>query len=168
MIRQAKVVDLERIIEIIDDAKDRFKQNGIDQWQNGYPNKTSILNDIEKACAYVYLVDDIIQGYFYMAIEDDPYYTTIKDGQWLNANPYAVVHRFVVNQKQQRKGYAKDMMASCFDIICKQDIYDIRVDTHDDNKPMNQFLLSLGFVYCGEVKVADGPRNAYQCHLNRR
>ena len=36
--RKAEKNDLPRIIEIIHDAQAALKADGIDQWQNGFPN----------------------------------------------------------------------------------------------------------------------------------
>ncbi len=39
----------------------------------------------------------------------------------------------------------------------------IRIDTHDDNKPMQGLLKKSGFQYCGRITLADGsPRIAFQ------
>ena len=51
--RAAKFDDLSRIMEIIKQAQCYFKKQGIDQWQNGYPNSTVIKQDIEKKESYV-------------------------------------------------------------------------------------------------------------------
>lgn len=40
-------------MEIIKQAQCYFKKQGIDQWQNGYPNSTVIKQDIEKKESYV-------------------------------------------------------------------------------------------------------------------
>lgn len=45
--RLAEKSDLDKIMEIIEEAKDYLKTLGIDQWQNGYPNEEKILSDIE-------------------------------------------------------------------------------------------------------------------------
>ena len=36
--RKALEADIENIMEIIRQARNYFKENGIDQWQNNYPN----------------------------------------------------------------------------------------------------------------------------------
>ena len=43
-IRHAITADIPRIIKIIADAKVMLRSLNIDQWQNGYPNKTQIEN----------------------------------------------------------------------------------------------------------------------------
>ena len=38
--------DLNAVMTIINQAKKYFKEQGINQWQDGYPNENSIINDI--------------------------------------------------------------------------------------------------------------------------
>ena len=52
-LRPKTINDLPEVIEIINQAKLYFKNEGIDQWQDGYPNEDSIINDINQNEAYV-------------------------------------------------------------------------------------------------------------------
>lgn len=56
-LRLTKTSDLNAVMEIINQAKSYFKAQGINQWQDGYPNEISIINDIGQREAYV-LEDD--------------------------------------------------------------------------------------------------------------
>ena len=62
ILRQTKLEDISRVMEIINQAKSYFKENGIDQWQDGYPNEETIKRDIEKNEAYVLVDEDQIVG----------------------------------------------------------------------------------------------------------
>ena len=44
ILRQTKLEDISRVMEIINQAKCYFKENGIDQWQDGYPNEETVWN----------------------------------------------------------------------------------------------------------------------------
>ena len=61
ILRQTKLEDISRVMEIINQAKCYFKENGIDQWQDGYPNEETIKKDIEKNEAYVLVDEDQIK-----------------------------------------------------------------------------------------------------------
>ena len=52
-LRKAKHSDLAAIMAIINQAKAYFKSHGINQWQDGYPNEISIVNDIQRNESYV-------------------------------------------------------------------------------------------------------------------
>ena len=40
-------------MKIINQGKEKLKNEDIDQWQNGYPNEESIKRDIENSYSYV-------------------------------------------------------------------------------------------------------------------
>lgn len=161
-IRKANLEDLELVMSFIEMTKEDFKANGIDQWQNGYPNDDSIKDDISIRRAYVCTLDDQVVAYFYFSNETDPFYNEISQGQWLNDNPYFVIHRFVVDPKMRGKGIAKWIMEQCSNMIIKFNVDDIRVDTHPDNSGMLSLLKSCSYQYCGKVTVNDGLRLAFQ------
>ena len=47
ILRKTKTTDIPRVMEIINQAKQYFKENDIDQWQDGYPNNMTIQEDIK-------------------------------------------------------------------------------------------------------------------------
>ena len=51
--RKTIIEDIKNVMQIIDDAKEYFRKNGIDQWQNGYPNSDVIYGDIKNNSSYV-------------------------------------------------------------------------------------------------------------------
>ena len=52
-LRKAEFSDLSAITAIYKDAKEALKAQGIDQWQDGYPNEESARADIENGTSYV-------------------------------------------------------------------------------------------------------------------
>jgi ribosomal protein S18 acetylase RimI-like enzyme len=76
-----------------------------EQWGDNYPPRTLIEEDINTGKCYL-AVDEKVCGVFYFAIENDPMYNIIEDGQWLNDNQYAVVHRIAVSKNTHNKGIA--------------------------------------------------------------
>lgn len=95
-IRKSTCTDVKDIMMLVHQAQNYFKENNIDQWQDGYPNSETILDDIHKQHSYVLINDDKIVGTMYFAIEDDPCYAVIQ-GQWLTSQQrYAIIHRIVV------------------------------------------------------------------------
>ena len=86
---------------------------------------------------------------------EDPTYRVIQ-GAWLNDLPYCAVHR--VASRGEVKGVATQVLEWCMD-RCGN----IRIDTHDDNLPMQHVLEKNGFIRCGRIWNEDGsPRIAYQ------
>lgn len=50
--RRSEVKDIHKIMMIIKQAQNYFKENNIDQWQNNYPNEEVINDDINKKLFY--------------------------------------------------------------------------------------------------------------------
>lgn len=82
----AKADHLQRIMELINDAKAYLKSCGVDQWQNGYPDQHSIENDIRKGTGYLCIADEKIVGYVCIDFEGEPAYETLC-GKWLAHSP---------------------------------------------------------------------------------
>lgn len=167
MIRHARIIDLESIMSIIQETQLVFKNERLDQWQNGYPNSKSIEQDINSNKGFVMEEDNKVVAYFYFSIEGDIYYDAIYDGKWLNENEYGVIHRMVVSLHQQRKGYALSCLEFTYKLLIEQSCYDLRIDTHPNNIRMNEFLKKNEFELCGKVNVSDGMRLAYQKNFKK-
>lgn len=88
--RKSTELDIENIMKIIYQAQNYFKDNGIDQWQNNYPNYETIKNDIKNGYAYVLEENDQIIGTVAVSFDGEKSYDTIYEGQWLSNNKYAV------------------------------------------------------------------------------
>ncbi|MCD8028901.1 MAG: GNAT family N-acetyltransferase [Erysipelotrichaceae bacterium] len=166
MIRNSISTDIKDIMILIHQAQNYFKENNIDQWQDGYPNEMQIQDDINKKCSYV-LDDNNIIGTMYFAIEDDENYAVI-DGAWLTKNqPYAVIHRIVVDNNYKGHGLAKQLLDFAIEECNKENIHSIRIDTHHDNLSMQRFLTKNGFLLCGNITLQSGdPRIAFEKILN--
>ncbi|MCD7893936.1 MAG: GNAT family N-acetyltransferase [Erysipelotrichaceae bacterium] len=167
MIRNSNINDIENIMTLIHQAQAYFKDNHIDQWQDGYPDKLQIQEDIKRNNSYV-LDDNKIIGTMYFAIENDENYASI-NGQWLTYNqPYAVIHRIVVDNNYKGHGLAGQLLSFAVEECLKQGINSIRIDTHQDNLSMQRFLTKNGFILCGDITLKSGdPRIAFEKILNK-
>jgi RimJ/RimL family protein N-acetyltransferase len=157
-IKAAKHEDINPIMNVIDQARTIMRESGnLTQWV-GYPSAEVISEDIDLHQAFVCEIDHEIVGYFCLIIGDDPdpNYRIIEGGNWLDEKPYGVIHRLASGR--QVKGIAQ----KAFDYAFSK-IDNVRVDTHHDNVPMQNFLRKNGFSYCGIIYVSDGsPRDAFQ------
>ncbi|MDO5813432.1 MAG: GNAT family N-acetyltransferase [Bacillota bacterium] len=160
ILRQTKLEDVSRVMEIINQAKSYFKENGIDQWQDGYPNEETIKRDIEKNEAYVLVDEDQIVGTCMVTIHGETAYNRI-DGKWLLNSPYICVHRIAVDNKCKGKGLASTILDQA--VAMYPDYHSVRMDTHNDNLSMQKFLTKYGFQHCGTITLASGAlRRAYE------
>ena len=134
-IRQTRQEDLAEVMAIYDYAR-RFMQehgNG-NQWINGYPSEELISNEIKASHSFVCENEQgELVGTFCYIEGIDPTYLKIYEGEWLNDEPYAVIHRMASNGKQ--KGISTECLKWAF-AHCDN----IRIDTHRDNIVMQNLL----------------------------
>ena len=164
--RKGEESDLERVMELVADAQNWFRRQGIDQWQDGYPTREIILSDI--ACGENYIVEHngVVVATCVISFAGEPTYNEIKGKGWLNGNRYAVVHRIAVADEFRRKGIAKEILHYAEELSVGQGIADIRIDTHRDNVAMRSLLKKLGYTHCGRITLTSGAfREAYHKEL---
>ena len=160
IIRKTTERDFPAICQIYADARDFMRESGNpDQWRDEDPALEVIDRDIKAGLSYVCVQNDEIVGVFYFNIEPEPTYRKI-DGQWLNNEPYGVVHRIATSRSF--RGAGTFCLEWCFD-----QCLNLRIDTHRDNTPMRNLLNKLGFSYCGIVWMEGGDeRLAFQKTAN--
>lgn len=156
-IQPSTPADLTAILAIYDQARQFMAASGNPgQWIKGYPQRERVLQDIQAGHSYVALEASEIVAVFYFAVETEPTYASIRSGQWLNDQPYGVVHRIASASRQ------RGLAAACLN-WCFAQHPNIRLDTHRDNLPMRRLMQKLGYQYCGIIQLADGAeRLAYQ------
>lgn len=148
--------DLDRILDIYTNAKKFMNQNNNpNQWAANYPHRNLLVEDIRLGQSYICIQQDEIIGTFCFYQENDPCYSKIEEGSWLNADPYGVIHRIATVTHQYGVG------GFCVD-YCKTKSENIRIDTYKENIIMQNFLVKHGFIHCGTIYLADGDsRMAY-------
>ena len=75
--RKTTIEDSASVLEIICQAQEYLKQKNINQWQNGYPNSNSIIEDIQKGYSYVMEEDGVIIGTMAIVLDGEPTYEHI-------------------------------------------------------------------------------------------
>ncbi|NLY77092.1 MAG: GNAT family N-acetyltransferase [Tissierellia bacterium] len=161
--RRAVKSDIDRIMNIIKQAQDYFKEQGINQWQNNYPNPDTINKDIEKGYGYVLLKEGEIVGTVAVSFDGERTYDRIYDGKWIGNIDYAVIHRMAIDSNLRGQGLASVIIDNIERMCLAKDIHSIRIDTHEDNKSMQRLIEKNGFKYCGIIYLDDNSKRlAYE------
>ncbi|MCK9470737.1 MAG: GNAT family N-acetyltransferase [Bacilli bacterium] len=175
MIRKAKIEEVQEINKVIDDAKALFKQKGSTQWQDldGYPNVKTLTEDIIKDTLYVKEMENKIVGVVAISKEIEKAYDKIYEGKWLNDEPYYVVHRLAVKKEYYGKGIARELMDFSDNVALNDGVFNIKVDTMENNTIMTNLLTKCGYVNCGVIyllrkDVLDKRRLAFQKVLTKQ
>jgi len=162
ILRKAVMDDLPLIMEIIAQARFYLKENGVDQWQDGYPSECDIKSDIAKGNSYVLVSEEMLIGTAAVIFDGEKTYSYI-EGKWLTEGSYGTVHRIAVSSAHRNTGAAGIMMEHIEKLCMENKMLSIRIDTHEDNKPMRRFLEKCGFKFCGIIYLEDGSKRlAYE------
>ena len=121
IIKKATAADLDRCLEIYKNAREYMRQNGNpDQWGTEYPYEHLIVEDIEIGRLYVVDCDGSVEGVFLMESGPDDTYLEI-EGEWLNDEPYYVIHRIASS------GRVKGVVKAAVDFALKN-TKNVRID----------------------------------------
>jgi len=164
--RKSTFDDVDRILEIIEKAKIELRKLGLEQWQNGYPDREVIENDIKSGISYVLENTEKkelesenftkILGTIVLSPEKEEPYSKI-EGKWISDDDYIVIHRLAVNSEIKNKGVATKILEFSEKECIKNKILSIKTDTHESNEPMKKFLEKNGFSYCGVIYLDREP-----------
>lgn len=156
-IRKTTKKDVDKVMHLIQQAQCYFKEEGIDQWQDGYPNHEKIEEDIEKDISYVMEIKHEIVATAAISLERDITYDVI-EGTWKSNQPYAVIHRICVDNVWKGQNLAKALLQFTQELAIAKKYWSIRMDTHQDNLAMQRFLEKNGFEYCGIITLESGAK----------
>ena len=164
--RPAKYSESSHIWQILKDAIQRRKEDGSNQWQDGYPNMEVVKRDIEKKIGFVLTQNNTIIGYSAVIINDEPDYINL-EGRWLSDQDFIVYHRVAISEEFLSKGIGKKMIKLIEQYALSKNIYSLKADTNHDNIPMMKIFEKLGYSFCGIVYIRQSPRRAYEKVLEK-
>lgn len=161
ILRKAQIPEAEIIWQILQQAIERRRKDGSNQWQDGYPNQEVVKTDISLGKGYVLEIDNAIAAYAALVFNDEPAYKEII-GDWLTNDDFLVIHRVAVSDDFLGKGIAVSLFKLLEDFAKEHYVFSIKVDTNFDNLAMLHILEKLDYQYCGEVYFRGSARKAFE------
>ena len=161
ILRKAQIPEAEIIWQILQQAIERRRKDGSNQWQDGYPNLEVVKTDISLGKGYVLEIDNAIAAYAALVFNDEPAYNEII-GDWLTNDDFLVIHRVAVSNDFLGKGIAVLLFQKLEDFAKENQVFSIKVDTNFDNLAMLHILEKLDYQYCGEVYFRGSARKAFE------
>ena len=167
MIKPAIKQDIDAIMDCYKHTIKRMHELSIFQWDESYPTRDLIENDIERGEFYVLKENNTILGCVCLNQDEHPTYASV---EWNFEQPVLVVHRLAVNPNTQGKGVAKRIMQYAEDLCVKKQYNGIRLDTFVENPLAIGLYLKLGYnqlsqvsfknrtYYCFDKPVLDGNK----------
>lgn len=149
--RKAVETDVNNIMNIIKQAQAYFKEQGINQWQDNYPNVETISGDIADKNSYVLLKDNNIVATAAVSFDGEKTYDSIYEGKWISNNEYAVIHRIAVDNNYKGLGLSSQIIKNVEQLCLNKCVHSIKIDTYEDNISMKMLLEKNKFQYCGII-----------------
>lgn len=153
-IRKAEMADFDQVMAILKDGRNQLAERGIDQWQGDYPNPDYVKEDIEHGYAYLVKSEDgETVGTLSIVPAPDTTYDQL-DGAWqVETNDYVTIHRVAIHSDHTGHGYASKLYQAVISYFTSgfNDVKSIRVDTHEDNLPMQHLIEKSGFKRVGTL-----------------
>ena len=144
---KADINDLEEIYSLYQNAIIAMEKDNIHQWDEIYPDKDILKEDITKNQMYIGKTDNKIAVCFVLSEECDEEY---KNGKWQwPDSKFCVIHRLCVNPKFQNQGIATQTM-EYIEKLCKEAGYDsIRLDCFTENPYSRKLYDKAGYSVVG-------------------
>ena len=155
-IRKAIPADADSIMHIFRQAQASLQRQGVNQWQNGYPNPEIVDRDIASGNGLVCIMNSLVCAAFVLSFDYEDTYDSIYEGHWLSTGQSGVLHRMAIGDAYKGQGLGTAMISHAKQICLSREIHSIKVDTHRDNIPMQKLLGKNRFRYCGIIYLADG------------
>ena len=160
--RIAEIKDLDEIMTIIDDGKKALKKDGIDQWQNGLPDRKGICENIRTGQSFVYEEDGEILSFAYLKKSYEEDYREIEKN-FKKHGPYLTIHRLSVKESAKKRGVAKKFFDQIISYSKDLKMESIRIDTHPDNFKMQNLIKKFSFEKVGICTVDDKIKRSKRC-----
>ena len=152
--------NLDAIMEMYNSCVQGMLALGIDQWDESYPNRTIIEQDLKEGCYYIGILNnEIIAGMRVDNIQDPTYL----DINWKDkSNNFMVVHRLGSKTKVWNKGIGKQMMEFAENIAIESGCSSFRLDTYSNNPKAMEFYKKLGYQQLGHINLKP-DKDIYYC-----
>lgn len=144
---KAAVADIDELCTIIYGAVEKMNSQGIFQWDEAYPDRNILNEDIEKGQLYVGRADGRIAVMFVL---NDDYDDSYNHADWKKPDvPYKVLHRFCVSTDHQGCGVGGRTLDHIEKMLSEQNIHAVRIDVFSKNPYALKMYEKRGFTAAG-------------------
>lgn len=152
--RKAIENDLDNLYQIYVDAIAEMNRNSIPQWDERYPDRDILNEDISKGEMVVGSIDDDIACAYVVNSECDEQYL---NGSWEYPQAtFRVIHRLCVNPKFQKKGVGTSAILHMEEELRADGVEAIRLDVFTLNPYALKMYEKLGFSKVGNAEWRKG------------
>lgn len=159
-IQKAKISEIGDIMLMYKSCVEGMLANNIDQWDESYPNKDIIMQDLIAQTYFIVIEHNIIIAGINIDQNQDKTYLPLK---WKDKkNQFLVVHRLAVKEFFWGKGIGKSLMIFTEKLAIKKGLNSIRLDTYSGNPKAMNFYKRIGYNEVGTINLKPN-KNKYHC-----
>lgn len=149
MIRKANQADLDTIKSLTEACASAMQEKGIFQWNEHYPSREKLLEDIKNGELFVLEGQGRMLGIIVLTSEIDEEYLAIR---WLSkGNKNLYIHRLATHPSVWSQGCGRKLMDFAEDFATKNKYHSVRLDTFSQNKRNQRFYEIRGYQRLGNV-----------------
>lgn len=161
--RKAVQTDLQKVWKVFTGAILHMDEQGILQWDEIYPNKDLILDDIKNQQMYLAIENGVLISAVVLNEYQDEEYAALS---WrYTGEKTAVIHRLCVSPAQQGKGWGKRTVQLAEQKLTELGYTCVRLDAFSQNPFALHLYESLGYEKAGEVRFRKGKFYCYEKRL---
>ena len=158
----ANINQLEGIYKLTQACALDMISKGIYQWNESYPPKNKLKEDIQKGELYCIADKAEVIGIVVITEYEDKVY---KDIKWLTEQGESVyIHRLAVHPDNQGKGYASELMDFAEGFSLSMGHKSIRLDTFSKNLKNNTFYKKRGYKQLGDIFLQEQSEHPFHCY----
>ena len=152
--RTATIDDLDALVALYGAATQDMLRQGIDQWDEYYPDREILTEDVESGDMTLGLLDGEPACAWVVNREYEPEYVS---GAWEHTRgDFCVLHRLCVNPELQGRGLARQAMARMEKNALDKGFDSVRLDVFSQNLHAQRLYERLGYKRTGEVRFRKG------------
>lgn len=162
LIKKASKQDLDQLLTVVKSCGKNLIDQGIFQWNEEYPKREDLLEDIELQELWKLEDKNSIIGLIVLTENEDAEYQDVK---WLTKNyKNLYIHRLAVDPKFQGKGYAQKLMDFAEKYAMENGYYSIRLDTFSQNKRNQKFYEQRNYIKLESIYFPKQSAFPFYCY----
>lgn len=153
-VRTAAAADLDAVCGVVAEVVAALRRAGIDQWDERYPDRACLDEDIRRGELRLVLLDGVPAALYAVNGRCDPAYAA---GRWhCPGASFRVLHRFCVAPAFQGTGLGSTLLRQIEASLRAQGVTAVRLDVYTRNPAAQALYRRAGYRSVGQVRWRKG------------
>lgn len=150
--------DADAVCALYTEAVAALQAAGLDQWDDQYPDRAILTEDIGKRDMLLLRRDGRLEAAAVVSREQDELYA---DGNWSDGD-FAVLHRLCVKPSLQNRGVGRRVVQEIERMLAQRGVDYLRLDAFEQNPAALGLYERLGYKRVGSMDARKGRFGLYE------